>query len=59
MPMQSARWAGSRESALPTKRMNAKANKLDSGHLSLITYPREITELILTAARATLAPAQR
>jgi predicted alpha/beta hydrolase family esterase len=34
------------------KRMNAKTIEVDSGHLSLITHPREITELILTAARA-------
>jgi pimeloyl-ACP methyl ester carboxylesterase len=34
------------------KRMNAKTIELDSGHLSLITHPREIAELILTAARA-------
>ena len=34
------------------KRMNATTIEVDSGHLSLITHPREITELILTAARA-------
>ena len=32
------------------KRMNAETIELDSGHLSLITHPRQITELILTAA---------
>jgi pimeloyl-ACP methyl ester carboxylesterase len=33
------------------KRMKAKTIELDSGHLSLITHPRRITELILRAAR--------
>jgi pimeloyl-ACP methyl ester carboxylesterase len=33
------------------KRMKATTIELDSGHLSLITHPREITELILRAAR--------
>jgi len=33
------------------KRMKAKTIELDSGHLSLITHPRQITELILSAAR--------
>src|SRR3954471_3774558 len=33
------------------KRMKAKTIELDSGHLSLITHPRQITELILRAAR--------
>jgi pimeloyl-ACP methyl ester carboxylesterase len=33
------------------KRMNAQTIELDSGHLSLITHPRQITELILRAAR--------
>jgi pimeloyl-ACP methyl ester carboxylesterase len=32
------------------KRMKAKTIELDSGHLSLITHPRQITELILRAA---------
>jgi pimeloyl-ACP methyl ester carboxylesterase len=32
-------------------RMKAKTIELDSGHLSLISHPREITELILRAAR--------
>jgi pimeloyl-ACP methyl ester carboxylesterase len=32
------------------KRMKATTIELDSGHLSLITHPREITELILRAA---------
>jgi hypothetical protein len=31
--------------------MKAKTIELDSGHLSLITHPRQITELILRAAR--------
>jgi pimeloyl-ACP methyl ester carboxylesterase len=35
------------------RRMKAKTIELDSGHLSLITHPREITELILRAARHT------
>src|SRR4051795_10684760 len=33
------------------KRMKAKTIELASGHLSLITHPRQITELILRAAR--------
>jgi pimeloyl-ACP methyl ester carboxylesterase len=33
------------------KRMKAKTIELDSGHLSLVTHPRQITELILRAAR--------
>ena len=33
------------------KRMKARTIELDSGHLSLITHPRQITELILRAAR--------
>ena len=33
------------------KRMKAKTIELNSGHLSLITHPRQITELILRAAR--------
>jgi pimeloyl-ACP methyl ester carboxylesterase len=33
------------------KRMKAKTIELDSGHLSLITHPRQITELILRASR--------
>lgn len=33
------------------KRMKATTIELDSGHLSLITHPRQITELILRAAR--------
>jgi pimeloyl-ACP methyl ester carboxylesterase len=35
------------------KRMKAKTIELDSGHLSLITHPRQISELILRAARHT------
>jgi pimeloyl-ACP methyl ester carboxylesterase len=34
------------------KRMKAKKIELDSGHLSLITHPRQITALILDAARS-------
>jgi pimeloyl-ACP methyl ester carboxylesterase len=34
------------------KRMQAKSIELDSGHLSLITHPRQITALILDAARS-------
>jgi pimeloyl-ACP methyl ester carboxylesterase len=34
------------------KRMRAKTIELDSGHLSLITHPRQITALILDAARS-------
>ncbi len=33
------------------RRMEAKTIELDSGHLSLVTHPRQITELILRAAR--------
>jgi hypothetical protein len=33
------------------KRPKATTIELDSGHLSLITHPRQITELILRAAR--------
>jgi pimeloyl-ACP methyl ester carboxylesterase len=33
------------------KRMKARTTELNSGHLSLITHPRQITELILRAAR--------
>ena len=35
------------------KRMNATTVEIDSGHLSLITHPLEVTQLILSAARAT------
>jgi pimeloyl-ACP methyl ester carboxylesterase len=34
------------------ERMHAKTIELDSGHLSLITHPRQITALILDAARS-------
>ncbi len=34
-------------------RMNATTIELESGHLSMITHPEEITDLILQAARAT------
>jgi pimeloyl-ACP methyl ester carboxylesterase len=33
-------------------RMQARTVEIDSGHLSLITHPDEVTELILSAARA-------
>jgi hypothetical protein len=35
----------------PIERMKAKTIELDSAHLSLITHPRQITKLILRAAR--------
>jgi pimeloyl-ACP methyl ester carboxylesterase len=34
------------------RRMNATTVEIDSGHLSLITHPHEVTQLILSAARA-------
>ena len=34
------------------KRMNATTVEIDSGHLSLITHPQEVTRLILDATRA-------
>jgi pimeloyl-ACP methyl ester carboxylesterase len=34
-------------------RMNATTVEIDSGHLSLITHPQEVTQLILDAAQAT------
>jgi pimeloyl-ACP methyl ester carboxylesterase len=34
------------------KRMNATTVEIDSGHLSLITHPQEVTQLILSATRA-------
>jgi pimeloyl-ACP methyl ester carboxylesterase len=34
------------------KRMNATTVEIDSGHLSLITHPHEVTQLILSAAPA-------
>jgi pimeloyl-ACP methyl ester carboxylesterase len=33
------------------KRMNATTVEIDSGHLSLITHPHEVTQLILSATR--------
>jgi pimeloyl-ACP methyl ester carboxylesterase len=33
-------------------RMHATTVEIDSGHLSLITHPDEVTELILSATRA-------
>jgi len=35
------------------ERMNATTVEVGSGHLSLVTHPREVTRLILDAARAT------
>ncbi len=35
------------------KRMDATSIEIDSGHLSLLTHPQEVTDLILQAARAT------
>jgi hypothetical protein len=32
--------------------MNATTAEIDAGHLSLITHPDEVTQLILAAARA-------
>ncbi len=32
------------------KRMNAKTIELDAGHLSLVSHPREIADIILAAA---------
>jgi pimeloyl-ACP methyl ester carboxylesterase len=34
------------------ERMNATTVEIDSGHLSLVTHPQQITQLILDAARA-------
>jgi pimeloyl-ACP methyl ester carboxylesterase len=34
-------------------RMNAATIEIDSGHLSLITHPQEVTQLILDAVQAT------
>jgi pimeloyl-ACP methyl ester carboxylesterase len=34
------------------KRMHATTVEIDAGHLSLITHPHEVTQLILSAARA-------
>ena len=34
------------------KRMHATTVEIDSGHLSLITHPQEVTQLILSATRA-------
>jgi pimeloyl-ACP methyl ester carboxylesterase len=33
--------------------MNATTVEIDSGHLSMITHPQEVAQLILDAARAT------
>jgi pimeloyl-ACP methyl ester carboxylesterase len=33
------------------RRMNATTVEIDSGHLSLITHPDEVTQLILSATR--------
>ena len=32
--------------------MNATTVEIDSGHLSLVTHPDEVTQLILSATRA-------
>jgi pimeloyl-ACP methyl ester carboxylesterase len=40
-------------------RMNAKTVEIDSGHLSLITHPHEVTQLILSAAGAASSMAQQ
>jgi hypothetical protein len=32
--------------------MHATTVEIDSGHLSLITHPQEVTQLILSATRA-------
>ena len=34
-------------------RMNATTIEIDSGHLSILTHPQEVTDLIMQAARAT------
>ena len=34
------------------RRMGATTVEIDSGHLSLITHPDEVTQLILDAVRA-------
>lgn len=34
------------------KRMHATTVEIDSGHLSLVTHPHEVTQLILSATRA-------
>jgi pimeloyl-ACP methyl ester carboxylesterase len=34
------------------ERMNATTVEIDSGHLSLITHPHEVTQLILDAVQA-------
>ncbi len=36
---------------LLAKRMNATTIELDAGHLSLVSHPREVADLILAAAR--------
>jgi pimeloyl-ACP methyl ester carboxylesterase len=35
------------------KRMHATTVEIEAGHLSLITHPDEVTQLILSATRAT------
>jgi hypothetical protein len=35
--------------------MHATTIEIDSGHLSLITHPHQVTELILEAAGSTVA----
>jgi hypothetical protein len=43
---------GSHNQAMTNPRMNATTVEIDSGHLSLITHPQEVTQLILSATRA-------
>lgn len=40
-------------------RMNATTIEIDSGHLSILTHPQEVTDLIMEAARATSTPGLR
>jgi len=40
----------SRPGAIPAKRMNATTVELEAGHLSLVSHPKEIADLILAAA---------
>jgi hypothetical protein len=45
--------------ALLATRMDASTIEIDAGHLSLITHPHEIGNLILDAARVTSEAADR
>jgi hypothetical protein len=38
--------------------MNATTIEIDSGHLSLITHPQEVTQLILDAVQSASGAAQ-